>query len=116
MLRHGRVARYVPSKRYGFIVDALDPSASDLFVNSASLALGSREANTLVAGAYVTFRADSRLVNGCVSCACCSTTMLLAKAGDAVRLWLTLAAAVQGDEAVCVRCGACRRVRDALRR
>jgi hypothetical protein len=72
MLRHGRVARYVPSKRYGFIVDALDPSAPDLFVNSASLALGCREANTLVVGAYVTFRSDSRVVNGCVSCDCCS--------------------------------------------
>jgi hypothetical protein len=67
MLRHGRVARYVAKSRYGFIVDAADPSAPDLFVNSASLALGCREVDTLRVGAYVTFRSDSRLVNGCVA-------------------------------------------------
>ena len=66
MLRHGRVARYVAKHRYGFIVDTSDASGPDLFVNNASLALGCREIDTLRVGAYVTFRSDSRLVNGCV--------------------------------------------------
>jgi hypothetical protein len=115
MLRHGRVARYVPSKRYGFIVDALDPSAPDLFVNSASLALGCREAHTLIVGAYVMFRSDSRLVNGCAGLRFLAFWFLQAKPCDAVRCRLTHTPA-QGDEAVCLRCGACRRVRGAPRR
>ena len=68
VLRRGRVARYVAKKRYGFIVDASDPSGPDLFVNNASLAPGCREIDTLRVGAYVTFRCDSRLVNGCALC------------------------------------------------
>ena len=66
MLRHGRVARFAAKQRYGFIVDSSNPLGPDLFVNNASLALGCREVDTLRAGAYVTFRGDSRLVNGCV--------------------------------------------------
>ena len=68
LLRYGRVMRYVAKQRYGFILDAdAEPGAPDLFVNSASLALGCREVDTLRVGAYVTFRSDSRLVNGCVA-------------------------------------------------
>ena len=67
LLRHGRVVRFVAKQRYGFIVDDADPSGADLFVNSASLALGCREIDTLRVGACVTFRSDSRLVNGCVT-------------------------------------------------
>ena len=65
MLRRGRVARYVAKHRYGFIVDTSAPSGPDLFVNNASLALGCHEIDTLRVGAYVTFRSDSRIVNGC---------------------------------------------------
>ena len=68
MLRRGRVARYNAKQRYGFIVDASDPSGPDCFVNNASLAPGCREIDTLRVGAYVTFRCGSRLVNGCVVC------------------------------------------------
>jgi cold shock CspA family protein len=64
--RRGRVQRYSARSGYGFIVDEAAPDGPELFVNGGSLAPGCREGATLRSGAWVRFRAGSRLVNGCV--------------------------------------------------
>jgi hypothetical protein len=71
------VCRFNPRGGYGFIVDAAAPDdeSAQLFLNAASLAAPPRGAHAqasaapsvLRAGAWVRFRAASRLVNGCVA-------------------------------------------------